>query len=133
MSFILDVDTTDVKEFHTLPTGTEAEVRIVKVTQKNSKSSQEPMLEIQMDIPDDQLSKDIYYYLMLPTNTDSEKRKAQKLLNLKELKAAFDLPATGPISTEDMEGRRAWAILKEEEGDGENKSRNSVSKFVTGR
>jgi len=132
MSFIIDVETENVEGFHTVPGDSEYELRILKANSKNSKKG-DPMLEIQMDIPADPKSKDVYHYIMLPTSADDEKRKTQKLLNLKEFKAAFGLPASGPISTDDMEGARGWAILKEEAGDGDNDSRNSVRRFVVGR
>jgi hypothetical protein len=132
MSFIIDVETENVEGFHTVAGGSEYELRILKATSKNSKKG-DPMLEVQMDIPADPKSKDVYHYIMFPTSADDEKQKTRKLLNLKEFKAAFGLPASGPISTDDMEGQRGWAILKEEAGDGDNDSRNSVQRFVVGR
>lgn len=131
MSFI-DIDTENVEGFHTVPADREYELRILKITQKNSKKG-DPMLEVQLDIPEDPKSKDIFHYIMLPTNADDEKRKAQKLLNLKDFKSAFRLAQSGPINLDELEGLRGWAILKEEAGDGENEARNSVKRFVTGR
>lgn len=131
MSFILDVDTENAPEFKTVPTGTEVELRIVSVEQKNAQSSGNPMLAIRMDIPSNSLTKDIYHNIMLPTNSDDEKKRAQKLNRLKEFKACFGLPSSGPIAAEDMEGAMGWAILKEEEGlNGE--LQNSIKKFVIG-
>lgn len=131
MSFILDVETDNAPEFKSLPAGTEAELRIVSAEMKNAKSSGNPMLAVQFDIPAEPYSKDIYHNIMIPTSSDDDKKRAQKLNRLKEFKAAFGLPATGPIASEDMEGCRGWAILNEEEGqDGE--MRNSVKRFVVG-
>lgn len=131
MSFI-DINTEDVQGFHTVPGDREYELRILSVEQKNSKKG-DPMLEIKMDIPEDPQSKDIYHYIMLPTSADDEKRKTQKLLNLKNFKTAFNLPQSGSINLEDLQGMKAWAILREEAGEGDNESRNSVARFVTGR
>ena len=130
MSFIIDVETEGVEGFHTVPAD-EYELRILKAEQKTSKKG-DPMLEIQLEIPSDPKSKDMFHYLMLPTNSDDEKRKTQKLVNLKEFKAAFGLPASGPISEADLEGARGWAILAEDESTEFGKS-NKIKRFVAGR
>lgn len=131
MSFILNEDTENAPEFKSLPTGTEAELRIVSVEMKNAKSSGAPMLAIRFDIPSEPFSKDVYHNIMLPTSTDDEKRRAQKLNRLKEFKACFGMPASGPIAQEDMEGARGWAILEEEAGQNGD-MQNRVKKFVVG-
>lgn len=131
MSFILDVETENAPEFKTLPAGSEVELRIVSAEMKNAKQSGAPMLAIRFDIPSEPLSKDVYHNIMMPTNSDDEKARGQKLNRLKEFKACFGLPASGAIASEDMEGARGWAILKEEDGlNGE--LQNSVKKFVVG-
>lgn len=130
MSFILDIDTENVEGFHTVPGG-EYELRILKLTQKNSQKG-DPMIEVQLDIPEDPKSKDVYHYIMLPTNRDDEKRKTQKLVNLKEFKAAFGIPQSGPVSAEELEGARGWAILAEDEDENYGKS-NKIKRFVVGR
>lgn len=131
MSFILDVETENAPEFKTLADGTEAEVRIVKAEVKNSKAG-DPALVLRMDVPNEPYSKDINLWIMLPNSKDDDKAKAQKQNRLKDFKAAFGLPPTGPISTEDMEGRKAWAILREEDGGGDYGLQNSVKRFVQG-
>jgi len=131
MSFILDVDTENAPEFKTLPSGTEVELRIVNAEMKNAKTSGAPMFAIHFDIPSEPTSKDIYHNIMMPTAQDDEKTRGQKLNRLKEFKACFGLPASGAIASEEMEGARGWAILKEEEGlNGD--LQNSVKKFVVG-
>ena len=131
MSFILDVETENAPEFKSLPTGTEVELRIVNAEMKNAKSSGAPMLAVHMDIPSEPTSKDIYHNIMLPTATDDEKQRGQKLNRLKEFKACFGLAASGPIAAEDMEGARGWAILVEAEGMNGD-LQNSIKKFVVG-
>lgn len=131
MSFILDVDTENAPEFKSLPEGTECQVRIVKAEIKNSAKG-DPMLAMRFDIPEEPYSKDINHFIMLPNNKDDDKQKAQKQNRLKEFKAAFGLPPAGAISTDDMEGSKAWAILGEEESQ-EFGKQNRVKRFVTGR
>jgi len=131
MSFILDVDTANVPEFKSLPEGSEVELRIVSAEMKNSKAG-DPMLALRLDIPQEPLSKDINHFIMLPTNGDDEKRSAQKLNRLKEFKACFGLPANGPVSKDDMEGAKGWAILGEEESQ-EYGKQNRVKRFIVGR
>lgn len=131
MSFILNEDTENAPSFKSLPTGSEVELRIVSAEMKNAKSSGAPMLAIKFDIPSEPYSKDIFHNIMLPTNTDDEKKRAQKLNRLKDFKACFSLPASGPIASEDMEGARGWAILDEEEGQN-GETQNRVKKFIVG-
>lgn len=131
MSFILNEDTENAPEFKSLPTGTEAELRIVSAEMKNAKSSGAPMLAIRFDIPSEPFSKDVFHNIMLPTSTDDEKKRAQKLNRLKDFKACFGMPASGPIAQEDMEGARGWAILEEEAGQN-GELQNRVKKFVIG-
>ncbi len=131
MSFILDVDTENAPEFKTLPDGTEVELRILKAEVKNSKAG-DPMLALRLDIPEEPYTKDITHYIMLPTNSDDDKTKAQKQNRLKDFKAAFRLPPAGPISTDDMEGSRGWGILGEEDNQ-EFGLQNKIKRFVIGR
>jgi hypothetical protein len=131
MSFILDVDTENAPEFKSLPEGTEVEVRIVKAEVKNSQKG-DPMLALRFDIPSEPYSKDINHFIMLPNNQDTDKVKAQKQNRLKEFKAAFNLPPAGPISTDDMEGGSAWAILGEEDNS-EFGKQNKIKRFVGSR
>jgi hypothetical protein len=131
MSFILNEDTENAPVFTTLPNGTEVELRILSAEMKNAKSSGAPMLAMKMDVPAEPYAKDIFHNIMLPAQGDDDKKRAQKLNRLKEFKATFGLPASGPIASEDMEGARGWAILREEEGlNGE--MQNSIQKFVVG-
>jgi hypothetical protein len=130
MSFILNEDTENAPTFTTLPTGTEAELRICSAELKNSKKG-DPMMALRFDIPDEPYAKDIFHYILMPAPADDDKKRAQKLNRLKEFKACFGLPASGPIASEDMEGCRGWAILREEDGlNGE--LQNSIQKFVIG-
>jgi len=130
MSFILNEDTENAPDFKSLPTGTEVELRITSAEMKNSKKG-DPMLALKLDIPGEPYAKDIFHYIMLPAPSDDDKKRAQKLNRLKEFKATFQLPACGPITSEDMEGARGWTILREEEGlNGE--MQNSIQKFVVG-
>ncbi|MFA6973098.1 MAG: hypothetical protein WC208_17095 [Gallionella sp.] len=131
MSFILDVDTQNAPEFKSLPSGTEAELRIVKAEIKNSKKG-DPMLALRLDVPNEPYSKDINHFIMLPTAQDDDKVKAQKQNRLKEFKACFKLAPAGPISAEDMEGTKGWAILDEEESQ-EYGTQNRVKRFVVGQ
>ena len=131
MSFILDVKSDDAPEFHTLENGSEVELRIASAEMRNSKGG-DPMLAIRFDIPADPLAKDINHFIMLPNSKDNEKQSAQKLNRVKEFKAAFGLPAVGPIAQEDMEGARGWGILAEEEST-EYGKQNKVKKFVIGQ
>lgn len=131
MSFILDTDTSDVPVLTTLPTGTEVELRILGAEMKNAKTSGAPMLALHLDIPSEPTTKDIFHNIMLPTPQDDEKKRVGKLNRLKDFKAAFDLPQSGAIASEDMEGRRGWAILKEEK-DLNDELQNSIQKFVVG-
>ena len=130
MSFILDVKTDDAPEFHTLPNGSEVELRIVAAEMRNSKAG-DPMLALRMDAPIDPIAKDINHFIMLPNSKDTEKQSAQKLNRLKEFKACFKLPATGPIAEEDMIGATGWAILAEEESE-EFGKQNKVKRFIVG-
>jgi hypothetical protein len=130
MSFILDTDTSNVESFTSVPTG-EYELRIVKAESKNSQKG-DPMLAVQMDIPSESKSKDVFHYIMLPTGNDDVKRSTQKLVNLKDFKAAFGFPQSGPISTDEMEGARGWAILVEEDDQQYGKA-NRVKRFIAGR
>ncbi len=131
MSFILDVDTSNAPEFKSLPAGTEAELRIVTAEVKNSQNG-DPMLALRLDIPAEPYTKDINHFIMLPNDKDDEKTKAQKQNRLKDFKACFKLPASGPISKEDMEGAKGWGILSEEESD-EYGKQNKVKRFVVGQ
>jgi hypothetical protein len=131
MSFILDVETQNAPEFKSLPDGTEAELRIVKAEMKNSGKG-DPALVLRFDIPAEPYSKDINFWIMLPKNGDDEKTVAQKQNRLKTLKAAFKLAPVGPLSAEDMEGAKGWAILGEEES-AEYGSQNRVKRFVVGQ
>jgi len=131
MSFILDVETENAPEFKSLPDGTEVQLRIIKAEVKNSKAG-DPMLALRLDVPNEPFSKDINLNIMLPTNQDDDKTKAQKQNRLKEFKAAFGLPPVGSITTDDMEGQKAWAILSEKESP-EYGLQNSVRKFVIAR
>jgi len=127
MSFIIDEDTENVVEPGTVPAG-EYELRIIKAESKNSQKG-EPMIAIQLDIPSEPTAKDIYLYVMLPTSSDDEKKKAQKLVNLKRFKTAFNLPQTGPINSDDLDGLMTWAILDEKEDEEYGKS-NRIKRFV---
>lgn len=131
MSFILDENTENVPELKTLPSGSEVEIRILKVEMKNAKSSGAPMLAIQFDIPEEPTSKDIFHNIMLPQPQDDEKKRVGKLNRLKEFKACFGLSQSGPLSSDDLEGVRGWAILEEEEGQNGD-LQNRVKKFVVG-
>jgi len=131
MSFILDVETTNAPEFKSLPDGSEVELRILKAEAKNSKAG-DPMLALRLDVPAEPYAKDINHFIMLPNSRDDEKSKAQKLNRLKDFKAAFGLPASGPIAGEDMEGAKGWAILGEDESE-EFGKQNRVKRFVVGR
>jgi len=131
MGFILDVETENAPEFKSLPDGTEAQLRIVKAEIKNS-SKGDPGLVLRFDIPNEPYTKDIQQWIMLPTANDDEKQKAQKQNRLKEFKAVFGLAAAGPISTDDMEGSKGWAILGEEETQ-EYGKQNKIKRFVVAR
>lgn len=131
MSFILDVETENAPEFKSLPDGTECQVRIMSAEIKNSKKG-DPMLALRFDVPDEPYAKDINHFIMLPTSNDDEKQKAQKQNRLKEFKAAFGLAPAGAISTDDMEGNKAWAILGEEESQ-EYGKQNKIKRFVVGK
>jgi len=131
MSFILDVDSANAPEFHSLADGTEVELRISKAEVRNSKAG-DPMLALRLDIPAEPYSKDINHFIMLPNNKDDAKQTAQKQNNIKVFKATFGLPPTGPISSEDMEGAKGWAILGEEETQ-EYGKQNKVKRFIAAR
>ncbi len=127
MSFILDVETENAPEFKSLPEG-EYEVRIISAEMKDS-SKGDPMILLRLDIPAEPYSKEIMMAIMLPNDKDDEKKKAQKLNRLKNFKAAFNLPPTGSISSEDMEGTRAWAVLVEEDN-GEYGMQNRIKSLI---
>lgn len=131
MGFILDVETEGAPEFKSLPDGTEVQLRLLKAEIKNSKAG-DPMLALRYEVPSEPYATDINHFIMLPTGSDDEKRKAQKQNRLKDWKAAHGLPAAGPISTDDMEGSKAWAILGEEESQ-EFGKQNKIKRFVIAR
>jgi hypothetical protein len=130
MGFIIDTDTSDVKEFVTVP-AEEYQVRCLAAEMKNSQKG-DPMLVLRFDIPAEPLSKDIFMNIMLPTSNDDKKRKAQKLLNLRDLKSAFNIPQNVPLSDEELIGKTPWAILTEED-DAQYGKRNNIKRFVVGR
>jgi hypothetical protein len=130
MSFINE-DTSNVPELAAVPEG-EYEVRLVNADVKNSKKGL-PMVEAKLDIPSEPTSDDIYHYIMLPTQGDTEKQKIRKQQNLKEFKAAFGMPQSGPVNLEDYAGTKGWALLSEEENDQTNKMQNRVKRFIVGR
>lgn len=131
MESFLDVETEGAPEFTSLPDGTEVQLRLLNAEIKNSKAG-DPMLAIRYDVPEYPYAKDINHFIMLPNNDDDAKRKAQKQNRLKDWKAAHDLPPTGPISIDDMEGAKAWAILGEEDSQDFGKQ-NRIKRFVISR
>jgi len=88
MGFILEEDTSNVQEFHTVPNGSEIQLRIAAMELKKSKKG-DPMIEVRLGIPEDLLTKDVFHYIMLPTGADDEKRKAEHLAGPKPVIARF--------------------------------------------
>jgi len=132
MGFILDVETENAPVFTTLPDGSEVELRVVKAEVKNAKTTGAPMLALRFDIPSDPYTKDINLNIMLPDKDDDEKTSAQKKNRLKDFKHAFGLPPAGPLTEEDIERSKGWAILGEEES-AEYGKQNKIKRFIVAR
>ena len=132
MGFILDVETENAPVFTTLPDGSEVELRVVKAEVKNAKTTGAPMLALRFDIPSDPYTKDINLNIMLPDKDDDEKTSAQKKNRLKDFKHAFGLPPAGPLTEEDIERSKGWAILGEEES-AEYGKQKKIKRFIVAR
>lgn len=132
MGFILDVETENAPVFTTLPDGSEVELRIVKAAMTTAKSSGAPMLAVRFDIPNEPYTKDINLNIMLPAKDDDEKVSAQKKNRLKDFKAAFGLAPSGPLTEEDIERSKGWAILGEEDST-EYGKQNKIKRFIVAR
>jgi len=132
MGFILDVETENAPEFTTVADGTEVELRVAKAEMKKAKTSGASMLALRFDIPAEPYTKDINLSIMLPEGTDDEKTSAQKKNRLKDFKRAFGLPPAGPLTEDDIEGAKGWAILGEEDS-AEYGKQNRIKRFIAAR
>lgn len=130
MSFILDQDTTEAVELTTVPEG-EYQIRFLAGEQKVSKKGA-PMLQLRFDIPEDPTSKDLTHYMMLPTPDMDAKQRNRRLLDIRNLKAAFGLTDSQAMDFDQLVGTLVWAVLAEEENE-EFGMQNRIRRFVTGK
>lgn len=125
----------DVVDLKTLPTGTEAKVRLLKFntgTDKNGADYYQPRLEV----ADDPYCKDFTYFLGLPSQYDDAKQMNQKKQKIKDFCLAFGVQPPPTITavrelfdSGDLIGLEAWAVLVEKETD-EYGMQNEVRKFI---
>lgn len=105
---------------------------IAAVTEKESKNTGAPMLEIVHEIQGVDNASPIYHYLVMPKEGDEEKTVNFKLLNLKRYLTMAGIPFdNGGFEVEDFFGASFSAFIVKEEMEQEDPSadpqfRNSI-------
>jgi len=105
-----EYDLDNLPELKILPAGTEAKLRILEVSIKPDKNS-DNMLQIRLDVSDEPLVKEVYWQCHLPTRNMTEKRVIMLKRFLSEFCEAFEIDKTASNDTSEWLGREGWAIL----------------------
>lgn len=129
--FILDEDTTNTVELHSMPEG-EYQLRFLKGEQKMSKKTNKPMVQLNFDIVGEVEAKDLTHYIMLPTSDMDAKERNRRQLSIRDLKYAFGLSDNDRIDFDSLIGETVWAILAEEENE-EYGKQNRIRRFLAKR
>ncbi len=128
----------DSYEPEALPDGTEAHLRIIKVTKGVDKNKLAYFLPT-FDVPEYPTAKEFTYFLHIPdTSTDAtglprmeEKRLNQARNNMKNFLECFEIDTSRPFDPEDdWPGHSGWAILGLSE-DPQYGEQNRIKKLLT--
>lgn len=131
MSF-LDYDTTAVPELTVLEDG-EHKLRILSCEVKNSKKG-DPMVALRFDDPSEPNAKDFNHFIMLPASGDDEKKKNNKLRQLKEFCDCFSIERSArgiDLNESEVVGLEGWALVGTENTP-EYGDQNKVRRFIVG-
>ena len=123
-------DLSDVPEQHSVVAG-EWKLRGISLEMRKQKPEKGTgsFLMALMEVADASNSKLITHVMMLPTETDPERTKNQRLRSVRDFRVAFGLGMSGPLNFSDFEGSYGYAILTEEE-DATYGAQNRIKKFT---
>ncbi len=126
-------DLTGVPDEKTVPAG-EYELRLLKVELKQQKPEKGngQFLRCLFDIPAEADAKLVNHTLMLPSASDDERTRNNRLRNIRDFHTAFDIPLSGRVNYEEVIGNTGWANIREEESE-EYGMQNSIRRFMPRR
>ena len=106
----------------------------IKLNSCESKPSQagDPMLRAVITIPEEADVPDIFHYIMLPKDDDTEKDKNNKLRRLLSFLECFGISHEGGFDPETLGGQTGYAMIKVTESD-EYGKQNAISRFLKPR
>lgn len=131
-SVYLDFDLENVPELTILPNDSEVIVQIQNaemkegISQKTGESFRQ--LRVRLTVPDEPSVKDIYHSVWLPVPDTDEKRRVELLNGYRNFLVAFGLPMK--LTTDQMQGAKAWAVLRVDDSNPDYPAQNLVKRFV---
>jgi hypothetical protein len=123
-----EYDLDNLPELKILPAGTEAKLRILEVSVKPDRNS-DNMLQVRLDVADEPLVKEVYWQCHFPSGSMTEKRGIMLKRFLAEFCEAFDIDKTASNDTSEWLGREGWAILGVR-SDAKYGDSNEVNRFL---
>jgi len=131
---LLNVNLNEAQDIELIPNGTETQVRVITLEVRTSKKDNE-YLNIRLDTPEFENVDEIYDMVMLPGQGEDKKQTNRRLLQLRDLLAAFgvdigdgNVDLQSLIDNQSLVGSTAFAILKiDSSGD---RPRNQIARYV---
>ena len=129
-TFMIDVDTTNAIEQKPVPSG-EYQLTCVKAEGKSGtgKNGEWRGISMLFDIPNEISAGLVSYMVFLPSDSGTEKQKAQAVGRFKTFKEAFNFGPTEVFSPQDLVGKEVWATLSLVT-DPEYGDQNKVQRFI---
>jgi len=132
MPSVLTLNWSNVKEFEILEEDSEVEL-VVKKAEFHRSEKGNYSLHLVTEVPDMPMVDDIHTYLGIPPvelETEDTKAYNKRMSKLGEAYDAFGVERTESADPSAFVGRRAWAIIGIEAGNGRFSDRNWVKRWV---
>jgi hypothetical protein len=128
----IEKEITNAPAPHTLPKGTEAQIRLIGINEGVSEKNGAHWFMPRFDVPSDPMVKEFNSFFWNPSDNGkiSEKQRQMNNYSFQQFTKCFGIDLSKPFAFEDLIGKTGWAILgvlNDEYGE-----KNTISKYVTG-